>query len=183
MSQPLLSSHQLSFHRIGFVGTHAGCYETEGFLNVKAVTRLLVYHWDDSTSSDQVDTVSKPLALVDMSTQMCKVRAGMRWCETTDRESLKLFQGEVSELIHTLLVCLTARCEFGIVPRLRQWQCCRCLRDWSSQHLPGQLPLPSDWRTCSHVPGQLPLPTDWRTCSHVPPGSCRFRGLADMHLA
>ena len=55
-------------------------------------------------NSDQVDTVSKPPALVGMSTQMCTVRAGMRWCETTGRESLKLFQGEVSELIHTLMV-------------------------------------------------------------------------------
>ena len=31
LPQLLLSSHQLSFHRIGFVGTHAGCYETEFF--------------------------------------------------------------------------------------------------------------------------------------------------------
>ena len=90
-----------------------------------------------SCCSDQADAAIKPLTLVDMSTQMCKVRASKSWCETMGRESLKLFQGEVSGLIHTLLVCLTARCVFGIVPRLRQWQCCRCLRDWSSQHLPG----------------------------------------------
>ena len=50
LSQPLLSSHQLSFHRIGFVGTHAGCYETEGFLNVKTVTRLLIYQIGQSSN-------------------------------------------------------------------------------------------------------------------------------------
>ena len=50
LSQPLLSSYQLSFHRIGFVGTHAGCYETEGFLNVKTVTRLLIYQTGQSSN-------------------------------------------------------------------------------------------------------------------------------------
>ena len=50
LSQPLLSSHQLSFHRIGFVGTYAGCHETESSLNVKTVTSLLIHQTGQSSN-------------------------------------------------------------------------------------------------------------------------------------
>ena len=46
---------------------------------------------------------------------MREAREDGRRCEATDWESLELFEGEVSELIHILCVSFLACCELDIV--------------------------------------------------------------------